>query len=304
MIHSAAKTTTALLVLTASAFAAGHNWMTPLDGTLPLSQLSIPGTHNSGARFEPIRGTAKCQNLTIAGQLDAGIRFLDIRCRHLNDAFTIHHGAVYQKLDFTGVLNATYGFLDANPGETVIMSVMETHTPENNTRSFEATFDAYVARNPAKWLLGPDIPTLDQARGKILLFRRFAAAGQPKGIDATNWRNNTGGRLRIQDFHQVPGGNAKWSRILALLNEARDDGPNTFYLNFASGYRSGLLGIPDIPAVANDINPRLTAFLTANPTGRFGTVLMDFADAARAELIYNTNSPADRSAPVIAAPEP
>src|SRR5687767_7668450 len=87
-----------MAALPCSAGAAGNNWLTPLDGNLPLSQFSIPGTHDSGALVEPVSGTAKCQNLSIADQLNAGVRFLDIRCRHINDAFAIHHGAVYQNM--------------------------------------------------------------------------------------------------------------------------------------------------------------------------------------------------------------
>ena len=200
-----------------SAGAAGNNWMTPLDGNLPLSQLSIPGTHDSGALVEPFSGTAKCQNLSIADQLNAGVRFLDIRCRHLNDAFPIHHGSVYQNMNFTDVLNATIGFLNSNPGETVIMSVKEEHTPSGNTRSFEATFDSYVAQNPSKWHLGSGIPTLTQARGKIVLFRRFGASSTPKGINASNWPDNTtfstGGTLRVQDRYNVSNNDSKWAAI-------------------------------------------------------------------------------------------
>ena len=86
--------------------AAGNSWMPSLNGTLPISQYSIPGTHDSGARFDPALapGTAKCQDLTIAQQLDAGVRFLDIRCRHIDDGFTIHHGEVYQNINFNNVL--------------------------------------------------------------------------------------------------------------------------------------------------------------------------------------------------------
>lgn len=303
MNHSAASLALALLMSAAGAFAAGGNWMTPLAGTLPLSQLSIPGTHDSGARFEPLSGTAKCQNLTIREQLDAGVRFLDIRCRHVNDAFAIHHGQVYQNINFSKVLDATYGFLAANPGETVIMSVKEEYKASGNTRSFEATFDSHVALNPSKWRLASAIPTLDEARGKIVLFRRFGAISTPKGINAAKWPDNTtfgsGGSLRVQDHYAVSDNDTKWNRILAMLNEARDGPDNTLHVNFSSGYIGGLFGIPNITGVSNNINPRLSTFFTANPQGRFGIIVMDFADAAMAALIYNTNIPAAPAPPAV-----
>ena len=282
--------------LASCSLGAGNNWMTPLDGGLALSQLSIPWTHDSGARFEPFPGTAKCQILSIGQQLDAGVRFLDIRCRHVNDSFAIYHGAVDQNLTFGTVLDTTLAFLAANPGETVIMSIKEEHTASGNTRSFEASFDSYVARNPSKWRLGAAIPTLDQARGKIVLFRRFGATRTPRGIYNSRWPDQatfTSGKLRVQDEYVVSNNDRKWSRILAVLDEARNGGPGTLHVNFASGYTPGPLGIPNIPGVANRINPRLTAFFTANPSGRFGVILMDFADAARCQLIYQTNTPPD-----------
>lgn len=293
------KLTCILLFSPLAASAAGNNWMTPLNGTLPLSQFSIPGTHDSGARVEPIAGTAKCQNLTIAEQLAAGVRFLDIRCRHIDNGFAIHHGQVYQNINFADVLNSTIGFLNSNPGETVIMSVKEEYDASNNNRSFEATFDSYVAQAPSKWLLGSGIPSLDAARGKIVLFRRFGAGSVPKGIDASSFPDNTtfstGGILRVQDRYNVSNNDTKWNSILAILNEARYGGPETLYVNFSSGTSSGIFGIPNITGVSNNINPRLTTFFNANPTGRFGAILMDFADAAKAQQIYNTNAPASRA---------
>lgn len=288
-----------LFALQSLVVAAGNDWMTSLNGALPLSQFSIPGSHDAGARFEPFPGSAKCQNLTITEQLNAGVRFLDIRCRHVDNAFTIHHGQVYQNINFTDVLNSTLGFLDANPGETVIMSVKEEYTPQNNTRSFEATFDSYVAQTPSRWLLGSGIPTLTAARGKIVLFRRFGASSLPKGIDASSFSDNTtfsvGGTLRVQDRYVVPENDPKWAAILAMLNEARHGGPDTLYVNFSSGYKTGNFGIPNLTVVSDNINPRLTTFFDNNPSGRFGTILMDFADAARCALIYNTNAPAGRA---------
>ncbi len=146
-------------------YAAGNDWMRDLDGKRRLSELSIPGTHNAGATLEPIPGTACCQSLSIAEQLAAGVRFLDIRCRHLNDSFSIYHGIADQKL----------------------------------------TFAIYTAKNPALWSLGEDIPTLAAARGRIVLFRRFRASsklgidasGWPDSATFTS------GKIRVQDCYQV-----------------------------------------------------------------------------------------------------
>jgi Ricin-type beta-trefoil lectin domain-like/Phosphatidylinositol-specific phospholipase C, X domain len=287
----------ATLILTAipiCLFGAGNNWMNSINGSLPISQFSIPGTHDSGALYEPVSGTAKCQNLTIADQLNAGVRFLDIRCRHINDAFAIHHGSVYQNMNFDDVLNAVIGFLNSNPSECVIMSVKEEYNPTGNTRSFEATFDSYVAKNPSKWSLGSSIPNLSQVRGKIVLFRRFGASSLPKGIDASNWPDNTtfsSGVLRVQDWYNVSNNNTKWSYITSLLNEAYYGGSGTLFVNFSSGVQS-IFGIPNIPSVANNINPKLTSYFTTYTSGRYGIIAMDFADAAKCALIYNTSFPA------------
>ena len=60
----------------------GSNWITPLDDDIYVSQLSIPGTHDSGTYYcEGFLGSTsgRCQQLTIPEQLKMGIRFFDIR---------------------------------------------------------------------------------------------------------------------------------------------------------------------------------------------------------------------------------
>ena len=271
--------------------AMGNAWMKSLDGTRQISQFSLPGTHNSGALYEPIRGIAQCQNLNIPAQLNAGVRFLDIRCRHRNDAFEIYHGPMDQRDNFAGIIGYCRDFLCAHPSETVILSVKEEYAAQNNTRSFEATFDAYVARNPATWLLHSTIPTLNQARGKIVLLRRFSCR-KPLGIDASNWPDNQNfatKNLRVQDIYKISDTNAKWNSIESLLNHTRADTATSLTLNFSSGVQSGCFGIPNIPAVASAINPRLSQFFAANPRGNFGVIVMDFADAENCAAIYQTN---------------
>ncbi|SKA37317.1 1-phosphatidylinositol phosphodiesterase [Chitinophaga eiseniae] len=273
-----------------------NNWMGSIANERNLAAISIPGTHDSGARFEPIGGTAKCQDLTIAQQLDAGIRFLDIRCRHIGDAFAIHHGSIYQNLNFNDVVTACYAFLNANPTETIIMCVKEEYDPTNNTRSFEQTFDSYTAQQPGKWYLSSSIPNLGDVRGKIVLLRRFGASSTPKGIEATNWAdnttftiNNSNSTLRVQDQYQVPDNNTKWTNITHLLSEAKTGNAATLYINFTSGYKPLIFGIPSITTVSNAINPQVNSYFTSNTQGRYGILPMDFATSGRNNLIISTN---------------
>ncbi|WP_293743705.1 phosphatidylinositol-specific phospholipase C [uncultured Pedobacter sp.] len=271
-----------------------NNWMSLLADQNSIALISIPGTHDSGATIEPVSGTAKCQNLSITDQLNAGVRYLDIRCRHIDNAFAIHHGAIYQNLNFNDVLNACINFLNSHPTEAIIMSVKEEHTPSNNSRSFEQTFDSYVQQNPGKWDLGNNIPTLGSIRGKIRLLRRFSGSS-PKGIDATVWADNTtfeinnAANLKVQDFYNVNDVNTKWTKVETVLNEAKNDAANRLYLNYASGYKAGIFSIPSITTVSNFINPKITTFFANNTHGKFGIVALDFIDSGRSQSIVNTN---------------
>ncbi|WP_284461901.1 phosphatidylinositol-specific phospholipase C [Chryseobacterium sp.] len=274
-----------------------NSWMSGLQDNISISRISIPGTHDSGATREipSNSGTAKTQNLSIGEQLNTGVRFLDIRCRHIDNSFAIHHGPIYQNLNFDDVLNACYAFLESHPSETIIMSVKEEYDASNTTRSFESTFDSYIQKNPSKWDLGTNIPTLGQVRGKIKLLRRFSA-GTAKGINATSWADNTtfeinnnGAPMKVQDYYKVTNNDDKWAGISSLLNEAKNDSTNKLFVNFTSGYKPGIFGIPSIPTVSNSINPKLKTFFQTNTQGSYGVMPIDFVNAELSELIVKTN---------------
>jgi 1-phosphatidylinositol phosphodiesterase len=162
--NTVAATSTAAAAVTV----ASNSWMTALADNTNIAAISIPGTHDSGARVEPVSGTAKCQDLSIADQLEAGVRYLDIRCRHIDNAFAIHHGAIYQNLNFDDVLTACKTFLTNHPKEVIVMSVKEEYDASNNTRTFEQTFDTYVSKY-GNIVLGATVPNLGDVRGRIVL---------------------------------------------------------------------------------------------------------------------------------------
>lgn len=287
-----------LAACTGSNASDGADWMADVADTRGLAELSIPGTHDSGALHEPTTGLARCQDLTIADQLAAGVRYFDVRCRHVADAFEIYHGAIGQNQTFDEVLATMSAFLDAHPGEALIVSIKEEAAPSGTTRPFDATFASYVARAADRWYLAPSLPRLGDVRGKLVLLRRFDAAATPLGIDATMWPDNTtfsitnAAQLQIQDAFMVSDDALKWAAITSLFAEARAGSPSTLFLDYTSGYQT-ISGLPNVPSVADDINPRLDAFLAdpANRPARLGVLAMDFVTAARARAIIATNAP-------------
>jgi 1-phosphatidylinositol phosphodiesterase len=273
------------------------DWMAAVADASSVAELSIPGTHDSGALHEPSPGLAQAQRLTIADQLTAGVRYFDIRCRIVDDAFLIYHGPIDQDQTFDDVLATMTGFLDAHPGEALIVSIKEEAMASGATRSFDATFAAYVAGAPDRWYLGDTLPRLGDVRGRLVLLRRFATATEPLGIDGSAWADDatftlaTAASLRIEDDYIVSDNAAKWTAITQLLAEARGGDPATLYLGYTSGYQT-VDGLPDIPLVADDINLRLDGFLAdpQNRRARLGVLAMDFVTAERAHAIVATNA--------------
>ena len=90
------------------------------------------------------------------------------------------------------VLTTTFAFLDANPTETIVMSVKQEADDDGATQSFEATFDGYVAQNAARWYTGDSVPTLGDVRGDIVLLRRFDVTCRRR-IHRVGSRNEVGG---------------------------------------------------------------------------------------------------------------
>jgi 1-phosphatidylinositol phosphodiesterase len=295
------------------------NWMGALDGKKSLADLVIPGTHESGATVE---GRFNCQVLSIDQQLNSGVRFLDIRGRNLFDQLYIHHGVFYQNLTFYDVLNSCQSFLKKNPSETIIMSLKEEYsntegelqsreyyTKKNQpyrigigfaSRSYEATFDMYTKKYPGLFYLADNIPNLETARGKIVLFRRFPAKAI-KGINAdTGWSDNSESRItnknstiRIQDYYKVSDVGYKKRLISKYLDYSNPMEPGCLKLNFCSGYKSIWFfwteGIPDIAAIAREINPFVKDYFTKNTRVASGIVITDYTQASTNSLMIKTN---------------
>ncbi|MBS1120138.1 MAG: phosphatidylinositol-specific phospholipase [Deltaproteobacteria bacterium] len=274
-------------------------WMSKIDDGRLLSELSIPGTHESASLYEVIPGSSRDQTLTLDQQLDAGVRYFDIRCRHLGDGFDLYHGPLFERQTFAQVVETFSAFLDSHPTEAAVMSIKEESVADNTMLTFEQVFATYVALDPARWYLGGAVPALGDVRGKIVLVRRFVAETSPLGLDASDWPDNATfsittpqASLRVQDAFKVTSNESKWMAIEALLAEARDAGPSTLFLNYTSGFQT-LSGIPNTPSVAMEINLDLDAFLAdpANAHAHLGVLAMDLVEKSRVAAVAATNQP-------------
>ncbi len=276
----------------------GFNWMSKVDGSKLLSELTIPGTHDTAGRYGG--DLLITQTRTLLQQLTSGIRFLDIRCRHYKDIFAVHHDLKYENINFGTVLNICFKFLRDYPTETIIMSVKEEYDPDKNKLTFEQVFDKYVSEHggKGKWYFGETIPKLDDVRGKIVLFRRFVTDDSKtvKGLKALPFLDNATFPLdkptpmHIQDnwvVRTVFNRSDKWERVEKVLEEARKSDGKTLYVNFSSGSSAGSYPY----TTANYVNPRLLEYFRKNTQGHFGIIPMDFEDTHRNILIAHTNAP-------------
>jgi 1-phosphatidylinositol phosphodiesterase len=80
-------------------------WMTDLKDNVLLSELSIPGTHDTMSFYGG--DAVQTQGMSLPNQLISGIRVLDIRCRNSRNTFPIYHGHVKNRVgtimsDFPG----------------------------------------------------------------------------------------------------------------------------------------------------------------------------------------------------------
>ena len=96
-------------------------------------------------------------------------------------------------LTLDDVLAGCYAFLEAHPTETVLFAAKYEHG-DASVPEVQQTLDAYIRKNPDRWLLTDTMPTLGQARGKLVLLRRWedeAGLGARAGLPLL-WEDQKG----------------------------------------------------------------------------------------------------------------
>ena len=276
------------------------DWMAALPDERPVSEIVLPGTHDCASMNAQLGFITKCQALTVGQQLHIGARYLDIRLGIVDGALKLFHGFTKCKasplpwaaqLDLADVLADCYAFLDAHPGETILFAVKQEHGDET-AAEFDALMQSYLSQNPDRWLLTETMPTLGQARGKLVLLRRYDGAGLSLLWENQNGHDDTARNtvaeengsytLWVQDRYEY-GAEDKWAAFTAGLETARTDGENAA-VHFLSTKGTLPQGHPWY--FAGKLNDRLLE--TDQPLR--GWIVVDFLTPELAQRIYSANS--------------
>jgi hypothetical protein len=239
-------------------FELARPWMINLPEQL-ISELSLPGTHDSGCNKDC--GILKCQDWSIKKQLTQGIRFLDIRCRHVEDKFHIHHDFIYCGLSLGDVLSICRDFLAAYPSEAIVMRIKEEFMPHQCSRNFHYTFDDYVKEYSQIIHLSERIPTLNEIRGKVWIILNF----DHDNVSAFGWKD-----ANIQDMWKIDNEvmiRLKIQKIEEQVRLANNGDKNSLFLNFFSG--TGEYAWPKTIA-------KMTNKVVLKFSGKLGISIFDF----------------------------
>jgi len=263
-------------------------WMARLADDAPLSGITLPGTHDSGARFGGVAPVVdfvtalwvQCQNWTVTQQLNAGIRFLDVRCHaEPNGTLRIHHLFIDEQLSLTDVLRECVAFLAANPTEALLMRVQQEMSTMPEPQ-FVAAFDRHAHEADAgdRLCRDPMIPQLRPVRGRIVLM-----PNKLPSLGGIGWDSPLVSIEDDWDMGYLTPADAierKWQSIVTSLDAAATT-TDKITISFVSA--NGAV-VP--PRLLTDIlNPRLQQEAAlrhgAAADGRsLGVVLIDFVDRA------------------------
>jgi len=282
----------------------GKNWMKYLNGEKLLSAITLPGTHDTVATKVGLCSVGcVCQYRKITQQLEGGVRFVDIRLRHIENIFTIHHGPIYLQTEFGKILTEVTNFLRQNNQETVVMSYQEAFADsckdEKCTRTYRETLKWYINMYSSYIYKNNTIPQLKDVRGKIVLLDfEGPSAGDGFGIRSSVGFSKSS--TVANDFEPdcdpanfINGGSkcdAYFKSLKDNMEKSKTKGSDDsrFYITYTSANKIGTwLQGPFL--YAKKFNYRVRDYLKGQ-YGNYGAVVMDFIfKGITPEIIYGTN---------------
>ena len=294
-----------------------QKWMSYLPDEIPLSQITIPGTHDSATQNITPSYFLKCQSSSIKAQLENGYRYLDMRLalypqKSGRPTFHYIHAFGNCKLDsrlFGGrdmlighALQDIYLFLASHPSETIIFCV-KAENSSDNLEVFADTLMNHIQKAPQLWYTKNRIPTLGEVRGKIVLCSRFT---KEEGFGLTlNWseqnnkeilsdpvevtdiyeREDSSAKLFIQDRYKYwPDDKVNAFKIMLEKSSTDFNSPECIRINFTSTSGGGTFSHP--VSYAKKINKEI---LKTDIPYQSGIIVVDFATEEIAHHIWTAN---------------
>ncbi|MGN8772790.1 phosphatidylinositol-specific phospholipase C domain-containing protein [Candidatus Weimeria sp. HCP3S3_B5] len=287
-------------------------WMRDIADDTYLSSISIPGTHDSAARYVFPEYSLRTQKMTIADQLTSGYRYLDIRLAIENTREGKRLGFVHNlgkcrksKIIFSKqiyldeVLDQIYAFLKAHPSETVLFCVKDENS-NDKADEFERLLFNEIDKKPSDWYLDDTIPKLSSVRSRIVLLRRFSnplaksagldfswedqGSSQVVDLPYVNYPIGDNATLWVQDRYRYTVAEKEDAFTDMLENVQPDD--STFTLNFLSTTNGS--GISHPASYASLLNEKLMG-IDLHPNTSYGIIVVDFGTRQLAQHIYMTN---------------
>lgn len=290
----------------------GNNWITPLDGNIYVSQMSIPGSHDAATGEEMVSFIgdifAQTQEQTLQAQWNLGVRAFDLRPAIYKATFGstnelwLWHGVTRVSVSWATAMNTIKANLTDHPGEfAIVLFRHEDETPavgkDNDKTNFNTYMTNWVNANKS-WIVDwrPDI-TIDECRGKLILISRFSGSWEygcftgwshdAAGTTTTvkNASSSITGTMYVQDYYNPSSHDAKFSSITTYLDIAQqfhtnDAMKNHWMLNHVSGY-VGSSTSNTYRANAAAQNPKVIEYLHNRTTpGSTGILLFDYSGAA------------------------
>lgn len=301
-----------------------EDWMSCLPDETLLSRISVPGTHDSMTyiRYQELNAgnanksgdksvtmdeilqklgnnilgaTAACQSKSLGEQLKMGARFFDLRLDH---TMSFYHGITSLDLTSEDAMQPLTKFLNEHPDEVIFLRMKSENTSEEATyrEAFERNVIARYRSYFWDWFEdyngagikdehGVVIPTLGEARGKIILFNSYqleemqpggnkdyigyqlqfytpASAGEPFPFTCQH----------LQDKYNLGSKPEKLAAIKENAWAADKCTDSMYYINFISG-----VDFPPVPLLcATKNNPKVEKFLMEEIRNRTGIAPVDF----------------------------
>ncbi len=288
-----------------------QSWMAELPDDITISEVVLPGTHDSATQYVHLGLLAKCQALSVEEQLAAGFRYFDLRVEATDKGLKMKHGFLDCQTGAAPWSPALYAdklfsdfrfFLSEHPTEFIVLSVKQEHgdkTPE----TIEGLI-ALMCNLDGEYLLVTDtLPAVGEARGKIVILRRYedegnlgAAGGLPFLWDDQGNRDQTdlaaasqdqgNYLLTVQDRYKYDCDDKRSAFLDTLIHtgETGSVGKPALTVNFLSTNGNTAYGHPY--RYAKELNKW---FMTLEDRELSGWIIIDFGSGRMAEKIYSAN---------------